>query len=78
MKLDIITPKKMLFSGEVESVTLPGTMGSFTVLEGHAPLISSLQPKGKIIYTQDSKKETLPIPRGGFVEVKKNHIIVLA
>ena len=78
MKLDIITPKKMLFSGEVSSVTLPGTLGVFTVLADHAPMISSLRPNGNITYTQENKKETLPIPRGGFVEVKKNHIIVLA
>jgi len=78
MKLDIITPKKMLFSGEVDSVTLPGTMGSFTILTEHAPMISSLRPNGSITYTKKNKKETLPIPRGGFVEVKQNHIIVLA
>jgi F-type H+-transporting ATPase subunit epsilon len=78
MKLDIITPKKMLFSGEVHSVTLPGMLGSFTILADHAPMISALRPNGSITYMQKNKKETVAIPRGGFVEVKQNHIIVLA
>ena len=42
MTLEILSPERTLFSGEVESVTLPGTLGEFTVLRHHAPLISSL------------------------------------
>ena len=41
MKLEIITPEQIYFTGEVTSVTLPGTSGLFTVWENHAPLISS-------------------------------------
>jgi len=76
MKLDILNPKKTLFSGEVNSVTLPGVMGSFTILENHAPMIAALQQNGNITYTQANKKETLAISRGGFVQVLKNHVIV--
>ena len=42
MMLEILSPEQKLFSGEVESVTLPGTLGEFTVLKRHAPLISSM------------------------------------
>ena len=40
MMLEILSPEQKLFSGEVESVTLPGTLGEFTVLKRHAPLIA--------------------------------------
>ena len=43
MQLEIITPEKKIFSGEVEAVQLPGLDGSFQVLKGHAPIISALQ-----------------------------------
>jgi F-type H+-transporting ATPase subunit epsilon len=47
MKLEVITPEKKMFEGEVEAVRFPGIDGSFQVLKGHAPIISSLK-KGKI------------------------------
>jgi F-type H+-transporting ATPase subunit epsilon len=53
MKLEIITPEQVYFSGEVASVTLPGKNGSFTVWENHAPIISSLGA-GKISYKTDN------------------------
>lgn len=43
MKLEIVTPDQKLFEGEAQSVTLPGTMGAFQVLDRHAPLISTLE-----------------------------------
>ena len=57
MNLEIITPEKTLYKGEVILVQLPGLDGSFEVLERHAPLISVLA-KGKV-KVQDDKKETL-------------------
>jgi len=75
MKLDILTPQKTLFSGEVDSVMLPGTLGAFTVLPGHAPMISSLRPTGKITYAQGENRKTLVI-EGGFVEVWKNRVTI--
>jgi len=75
MKLEIFTPQKTLFSGEVDSVTLPGTSGAFTVLADHAAMISSLRVDGEITYAQGDKRETLVI-RGGFAEVWKNHVTV--
>ena len=70
LKLRIIAPDKLVFEGEVESVTLPGTIGSFTVLNNHAPIISSLE-KGKIIY-KDANGRTEVAVRSGFAEVRDN------
>jgi F-type H+-transporting ATPase subunit epsilon len=74
MKLEIITPEKIYFTGEVTSVTLPGSIGLFTVWENHAPLISSLK-EGKISYLADKKETELNI-EGGFAEVSKNVVTV--
>jgi F-type H+-transporting ATPase subunit epsilon len=74
MKLEITTPEQIYFSGEVTSVTLPGTNGLFTVWENHAPLISSLT-KGKISYTVEKIEKELDID-GGFAEVSKNIVTV--
>ena len=70
LKLRIIAPDRLVFEGEVESVTLPGTVGSFTVLNRHAPIISSLE-KGKIVY-KDANGQTDVVVRSGFAEVKDN------
>jgi F-type H+-transporting ATPase subunit epsilon len=72
MKLEIITPDKKVFDGEVEVVTLPGVTGSFQILKGHAPLVSTLA-KGQLI----ADKNTFTID-GGVVEVLKNKVLVLA
>ena len=74
MKLAVYTPEKMYFSGEVEVVTLPGLSGSFTVLDHHAPLISSLG-KGSVMFRHENGVTDLLI-ESGFVEVKKNEVIV--
>ena len=54
LHLNIVSPEKELFNGEVESVTLPGTMGSFSILPQHAPIVSSLGT-GKLIYATDGE-----------------------
>jgi F-type H+-transporting ATPase subunit epsilon len=74
MKLEIITPEQIYFSGEVTSVTLPGTSGLFTVWENHAPLISSLK-EGKISYVADKNTTELKVD-GGFAEVSNNVVTV--
>ena len=74
MKLTIYTPEKMFFSGEVEIVTLPGLSGSFTILDYHAALISSLG-KGSVMF-RDKNGVTDFLIENGFVEVKKNEVIV--
>jgi F-type H+-transporting ATPase subunit epsilon len=70
LKLRIIAPDRQVFEGDVESVTLPGTVGSFTVLDRHAPIISSLE-NGKITY-RDVNGQTDIVIRSGFAEVRGN------
>lgn len=72
MKLEIISPKKKIFSGEVELVTLPGTLGRFTILQHHAPIISSLTA-GDLLYRVGGQDVKIEI-KGGFVEM--NHDLV--
>ena len=74
MKLEIITPNQIYFSGEVSSVTLPGSLGLFTLWDHHAALISSLT-KGKMSYTIEGKVTQLDI-QGGLMEVNKNIVSV--
>lgn len=76
MLLEIFSPDKKIFSGEVEAVQFPGTSGSFGVLRNHAPMISSLE-KGKIKVTAKGEISFYEI-KGGFVEISANKISVLA
>ena len=77
MLLEIITPEKKLFQGEVNSVQLPGTNGKFEVLNNHAPIISTLT-KGHIRVIYDNVKTELIEINGGVIEMQNNKIIVLA
>jgi F-type H+-transporting ATPase subunit epsilon len=77
MHLEIITPEKKIFEGEVNLVQVPGTSGSFAVLKNHAPIISTLE-KGRIKIENEGGEKTYFNINGGVIEVKSNHIIVLA
>ena len=72
LKLKIVSPEKIEFDGEVESVLVPGTLGSFEILQNHAPIISSLN-KGVVIYETGQGKTNLDII-GGFVSVNQNQV----
>ena len=74
IRLEIYTPRGVLFNGEVISVTLPGTKGLFTVLKNHGAIISSLT-SGKIKYIIDKQVSTIEV-KGGFAEVKNNVVTV--
>ena len=76
MNIEIVTPDKELFKGEIDSAVFPGTSGSFGVLKDHAPMICTLQ-EGTIV-VQDSKGEKKFNIDGGVVEILNNKIIVLA
>lgn len=76
MYLEIITPDRKVFEGEVDLATFPGSDGSFQVLNNHAPIISSLA-KGELIYKTKEGSKILHVD-GGVVEVKNNRAIVLA
>lgn len=75
MHLEIITPDKVLYSGEVNAVQFPGSKGSFEVLKNHAAMISSLE-KGKIRVKDGEGTHFIDIT-GGIVEILNNQIIVL-
>ena len=71
LKLKIVSPERIEFEGDVDSVLVPGTMGQFEILTNHAPIISSLD-KGTVQYAvSGGEKQSLDIS-GGFVEVQKN------
>ena len=76
MNLEILTPDKKVFEGEVTSVTVPGAQGSFEILNNHAPIISILE-NGKVV-VRTAGKELKFNTTGGVVEVINNKVIVLA
>jgi F-type H+-transporting ATPase subunit epsilon len=76
MHLEIITPDKKIFDGEVTEASFPGANGSFQILNSHAPLVAALS-KGAVSYTTKEGKQLLVVD-GGVVEVVNNKIILLA
>lgn len=77
MLLEIITPDKKVYSGQVKLVQFPGTKGLFEILNNHAPIISTLV-KGRIKVEQEDGQILSFEVEGGIVENKDNKIIVLA
>lgn len=76
MTLEIITPDKKFFDGEITAVIVPGTIGSFEVLNNHAPIISTLDC-GKVVVRTNAKSQTFFI-ESGVIEVLNNKIVLLA
>lgn len=74
---ELVAPEKLIFSGEVESVVVPGTEGEFTVLKDHAPVISALRPGVVVIGQGGSATQRLYV-RGGFAEVAPSGLTILA
>lgn len=77
MYLEIVTPDKKVYEGEVVSATFPGIDGSFQVLNDHAPLVSTLS-KGSVVYVDTEHSAGEVAVDGGVVEVLNNRVIVLA
>ena len=90
MYLEIVSPERTLFNGDVESVLVPGTDGSFQMLDNHAPIVSTLvegtvKILGEINISKDlsdvfssvNSKETHLSISSGVVEMKENKIIIL-
>ncbi len=75
MELEIISPGGVLFKGETDYVSFPGTAGSFDVLPHHAPMIAALK-EGVIRYQTDEKKEQEIKIQSGFVEIKDDILSV--
>lgn len=78
MELEILTPERKLFTGQVYGIQLPGIIGSFEVLEKHAPLVSALgNGKIKVLNDKSGNNVTNYQIKGGFVEVLNNKVVVL-
>ena len=77
MKIEIITPDKRIFEGDIKSVRVPGKKGSFQVLKDHAPIVSTLD-NGSVFLVDHDGNETVFEINGGVIEVKANKIILLA
>ncbi len=76
MTLEILTPERKIFSGEVYGVQLPGIEGLFEVLEKHAPLVSALKA-GNLKILRDKTATSFYKIQSGFVEVLNNKATVL-
>lgn len=77
MNLEILTPEKKIYSGEVYGVQVPGISGSFEVLEKHAPLVSALK-SGRLKILKDKQNNFTHFNiQSGFVEVLNNKVTVL-
>lgn len=75
-KFELVSPAKLLFSGEVDEVIVPGTEGEFTVLPMHAPVVSTLRPG--ILTVVSNGAATRLYVRGGFAEVSEKGLTILA
>jgi F-type H+-transporting ATPase subunit epsilon len=76
-RLEIITPRKVVFSGDVISFSAPGIVGGFQVLYNHAPLLSAIGI-GEVKVVDANGAEQRYATSGGFVEVRENKVVVLA
>ena len=76
IQLEVVTPERRVLAETVDMVTVPGLGGELGILPGHTPLISQLQT-GVLTYVQEGKSNSLHVS-GGFVEVRDDHVSVLA
>lgn len=76
-KLEIVTPRKVVFNGDVVSFSAPGTMGGFQVLYNHAPLLAEIGV-GELKVQDPQGNEIRYATSGGFVDVKQNKVVMLA
>jgi F-type H+-transporting ATPase subunit epsilon len=77
LHFELVSPARLLFSGDVASVQIPGTEGEMTILPMHAPVLSTLKP-GVVIVTKDGGAQEKMFVRGGFAEVNASGLTVLA
>ncbi len=74
MTLEILTPESVYYKGDADSVTLPGTLGSFQILNNHAPIISSLT-KGVLSFTVNGEIRQIGVS-DGLMEMHDNKVTV--
>lgn len=77
LQFELVSPERLLSSGAVESVSIPGTEGDMGIFEGHAPVLSTLRP-GVITVTRSGGGTERIFVRGGFAEVNPKGLTVLA
>ena len=77
LHFELVSPARLLFSGDVASVQIPGTEGEMTILPMHAPVLSTLKP-GVVTVTKDGGTTEKIFVRGGFAEVNASGLTVLA
>ena len=77
MQLEVLTPDKSVFSGEIKLVKVPGSKGSFEIMKNHAAIISTLT-NGEVKIEPESGETIRFQITGGVVEARKNHVVVLA
>jgi F-type H+-transporting ATPase subunit epsilon len=77
LHFELVSPARLLFSGEVVSVQIPGSEGEMTILPGHAPVLSTLKP-GVVTVAKDGGTSEKMFVRGGFAEVNAKGLTVLA
>ncbi len=75
LKLKIVSPEGVAYEGNVESVSVPGSLGQFQILNNHAPIISLLEA-GEVIYKDLAGERKVKTVKGGFVEVQQNNVNV--
>jgi len=76
-RFELVSPEKLMFSGDVESVIVPGTEGEFTVLKDHAPLMAMLKP-GIVTVEANASSKTRLFVRAGFADVSSGGLTILA
>lgn len=78
LRLDFVTPERLLYSKDVEQVIVPGSEGEFTILSDHSPIISSLKPGYIKLYEDLSVEPTIYFVTDGFVDMASNQLTILA
>ena len=77
LHFELVSPARLLFSGDVASVQIPGSEGEMTILPMHAPVLSTLKP-GVVVVSKDNGAPEKIFVRGGFAEVNASGLTVLA
>jgi len=77
LKFELVSPERLLRSGDVQEVIVPGSEGDFTVLPLHAPVLTTLKP-GVVTFKDEAGVEARVFVRGGFAEVASDGLIILA
>jgi F-type H+-transporting ATPase subunit epsilon len=77
LHFELVSPARLLFSGEVASVTIPGTEGEMGIYPGHAPVLSTLKPGVVTVYKDGGSTDRIFV-QGGMVEVNPQGLTLLA